>query len=37
MHNILRIYIKNILYIISTPTYFDTSALSSGSLILLLC
>jgi len=35
--NAQHIYINNILYIISTPTYFNASASSSGSLILLLC
>jgi len=30
-------YINNILYIVSTSTYFDVSASSSESLILLLC
>jgi hypothetical protein len=35
-HN-LYICINNILYIVSTPTCFDASASSSGSLIRLLC
>jgi len=34
IHNI---YIDSILYIVSTPTCFDASASSSGSLIILLC
>jgi hypothetical protein len=36
IHN-LYIFVNNVLYIVSTPTCFDASALSSGSLILLLC
>jgi hypothetical protein len=31
------IYVYNILYIVNTPTCFDAPALSSESLILLLC
>jgi len=34
MHNI---YINNTSHIVSSPTCFDASASSSGSLILLLC
>jgi len=38
MHNIyIYMYTNNILYIVSTPTCFDASTSSSGSLILLLC
>ena len=33
----IYIYINNILYTVSTPTCFDTSASSSGSLNLVLC
>ena len=33
----IYIYINNILYILNTPTCFDVSASSSGSLILPLC
>ena len=33
----IYIYINNMLYIVSTPTYFDASASYSGSLIILLC
>jgi len=36
-NNKYTIYINNILHIVSIPTYFDASASSSGSLILLLC
>jgi len=31
------IYFNNILYIVNTPTYFNASASSTGSLVLLLC
>jgi len=36
MHYIY-IYINNILYSVSIPTYFDESASSSGSIVLQLC
>jgi len=36
-HTHIYTYMNNILYIVSTPTCFYASTLSSGILILLLC
>ena len=36
-HTHIYIYINNILYTVSTPTYFDAPPSSLGSPILLLC
>ena len=37
LYTFTQTYLNNILYIISTPTCFDASVSSSGSIVVLLC